>query len=111
MSRDLELSLVAALELKPFVKLPPQILLEPQDLLAGPYAGLNELPEPLLSAVAAVPRLVKDRDYVLLAANPLDIREVSYIVGESHAACASCGIKYITNYVKVVITVCFVARP
>ena len=62
-SRDLELSLVASLELNPFVKLPlPQMLLEPQALFAVPYVGFREGPAPLLSAVAALPTFVKDRD-------------------------------------------------
>jgi hypothetical protein len=67
-SRDLELSLVTSLELKPLDKLPlPHMLFELQPPLLAEYVEEREFPLLLLSDVVGVPMLVKDRDCNMLA--------------------------------------------
>lgn len=111
-SRDLELSLVASLELKPLDKLPlPHILVEPQPPLLVEYAEDREFPLLLPSDDVGVPMLVKDRDCNLLASCGCECQSVPHSIGESHVvAGAECGLRHYKLY-EGAITVCIVVQP
>ena len=111
-SRDLELSLVTSLELKPLDKLPlPHILFEAQPLLLAEYVEDRAFPLLLLSDVVGVPMLVKDRDCDMLASCSWGPQSMPYSICESHVTSAECGLRHITNYMKKAITVCIVVKP
>jgi hypothetical protein len=111
-SRDLELSLVASLELKPLDTLPlPHILFGPQPPLLAEYVEDREFPLLLLSDIVGVPMLVQDRDCKMLASRDYESQGMPYSIGESHVGGAECGLRHITNYMKKAITVCIVVKP